>query len=119
MHGCLASGISASYYKDVFALAEGSFAGTCAIVQADSQEAVFVRQAQAGVFDSRRADRGPSDDFSTVREIPHALSGREFAFDSLASDQNVSAETASLAAGTVRHFRATDAVGESQIVFDF
>src|SRR5690242_3526497 len=95
------------------------FAGACAVVQANPNVFVFIRKAKSCVLNARRANSGTGDDFRSILESADALAGREFSFDACAGDQNVCAEAAGLAACAVGHFGATDAVGESEIVFNF
>src|SRR5689334_4110926 len=98
--------------------AESSFAGACAIVQADSDVFVFIGETEARVFDSRRADGSACDDFCSVLKGADAFAGRELSFNAGTGHQDVSAEAAGLASGAVGHFGPADTVGESKIVFN-
>src|SRR5262245_20457855 len=119
MHGSLASGVAAAYHTDVFILAESSFTGSCSVVQTNSNEPIFIGKTQSCVLNSRCANGGTSDNFCSVLEVANALAGWKLTFDAFAGDQYVGSKAAGLAPGAVSHFSTANAIGKSEIVFNF
>jgi len=89
-----------------------------AVIDARSEQAILVRQAEFAVIDPSGADRRASDDLCPIIEVADPLAGDDFAADTGTGDQNFRAEPARLLAGALGEVRAADAFRKSQKILD-